>query len=97
MHIIPIVVVGKDRRILIGAWGYLNRQHPLLKLPRGLLALCRWILHGGNKRHQYAIACPDKLRIDPIAVDGIDGRHHGKREEREETLAKHQIKPGYGE
>ena len=32
----------------------MKRQHPLLELPGGLLALCRWTL--GSERHRYAIA-----------------------------------------
>ena len=75
---------GKERRTQIGPQGYLNRSaylnrsHPLLKLPWGLLALCRWTL--GGERHRYAIAWPNKLGTDPVAIDGIDGRRGGKRE-----------------
>ena len=40
---VPVVGVGKYRHILsiIGPLSFLNRKHPLFKLPSGLLALCR--------------------------------------------------------
>ena len=49
-------------------WGFLARKHQLLELPRRLLALCRWTR--GGERHRYAIAWPDKIGTDPMAVDG---------------------------
>ena len=54
-HTNIIVGVGKERRIKIGPWRYyLKRQHPLVELPRGLLALCRRPY--GGERHWHAIA-----------------------------------------
>ena len=31
-------------------------------------------------RHRYAVASPDKLGTEPMAVDGIIGRRRGKRD-----------------
>ena len=31
------------------------------------------------------------MATDSMAVDGVDGRRRGKREEREEPVSKHQI------
>ena len=47
-----------------------ERQHPLLELPRGLLALGRRTL--GDERHRQAIALLDKLGTGPMAVEGIN-------------------------
>ena len=69
--------VGKEIHTKTGSWRHLKRHHPLLELRRALLALCRRTL--GSERHRYAIAWPDKLGNDPMAVDGIDG--HGNWEE----------------
>ena len=65
-----LVGVGKERRTKFGPRWYLKRQHPLLELPLGLLALCRWTL--GSERHRYVIAWPDKLGTNPTAVGGIN-------------------------
>ena len=43
--------------------------------------------------HRYAIARPDKLGTDLVAVDGIDGLRRGKWKEGEEPTRKHQIQP----
>ena len=52
---LEIVGVGKEGQTLVGPWDNLNRQHPLLKIPRGLLAVsCRRTL--GGERHRYAVA-----------------------------------------
>ena len=57
--------------IIIGSMhDNLQRQHPLLELPWGLLVLCRRTL-GGSESHWYAMAWPDKLGTDPMAVGGI--------------------------
>ena len=59
-HYITIVGAENERRTLIGSRWYLQRQHPLLELPWGLLALCRRTL--SSERHPYTIiAWPDKL------------------------------------
>ena len=54
----------------------LKKQHPLLELPWGLLALCRRTL--GSERHWSSIAWFDEFRTDPMAVDGICGRRRVK-------------------
>ena len=33
MSTLSIIGVGKERRTLVGPWGYLKRLHPLLELP----------------------------------------------------------------
>ena len=33
MPIVRVVGVGKDGRIVIGPWGYLNRKLPFIELP----------------------------------------------------------------
>ena len=33
MPTVSVVVVGKDGRILVGPWGYLNRKLPFVELP----------------------------------------------------------------
>ena len=53
-----------------GPWWNLKRQYPFLKLPWGLLALCRRTL--GIERHRYAIAWPDKLGTDPMAYGSLN-------------------------
>ena len=68
--------------------GLYNKQHPLLELPLGLRALYRWTLGGG--RHRYATGWPNQLEIDPVAVDGIDGR---RRESGKNPVSKHLIQP----
>ena len=35
----------------------------------------------------YTIARPEKLRLDPLAVDGVDRRRRGKREKGEEIIS----------
>ena len=59
MSTVPIVGVGEEMQ-KSRPWN-LKRQHPLLELPYGLLALCRRTL--GSGRHRYALAPPDKLLI----------------------------------
>ena len=60
VHYIPVVGVGKERRIKIGPWWWnLKRQNPLVQLPWGLLALCRRTL--GTERHRFGTAWPEKL------------------------------------
>ena len=50
-----------------------KRQYPVLKLTRGLLALCRQTLD--VERHRYSIASPDKLGTDLTAeINTIDTR-----------------------
>ena len=39
--VVPVEGMRKERRTLMVQGVYLNRQHPLLKLACGLLALCR--------------------------------------------------------
>ena len=41
-----VIMAGEMERIKIGPWGFPNRQHPLLELPRGLMALCGRTLGG---------------------------------------------------
>ena len=48
----------------------INRQHMLLKLPRELMVVRRQPL--GRERHRYAMACPDKLGTDLMAVEGAN-------------------------
>ena len=67
---IKIVHVGKERPTFIGPWSYLKRQHSLLELKWGLLALCRQTV--GSERDRYVIARPDKVGTDPMAVVGIN-------------------------
>ena len=66
---VPIKAVGKERGTNICQSGFLNRQHPLLELPWGLLALCRRTL--GSERLQHTMAWPDRFGIDPMAIDSI--------------------------
>ena len=98
VYLVLILGWGEGRTKLVPS-DFLNRQHPLLELPRGLMALCRRTL--GGERHRYATAWPDKFGTDPMAVGGIYRRLHrhgrGKREEGKEPVTKHQIQPECGE
>ena len=69
IHIIPLFMVWKK----VGAHQLPEYcQDPFPRLREGLLALCGRTF--GRERHRYAIAWPDKLGINPIAVDGMDRR-----------------------
>ena len=61
---------GGKREAYIWLVRVMQRKHPLLELPWGLLALCRRTL--GSERYRYAIAWPDKLGTDPMAHGGLN-------------------------
>ena len=69
VHCAPVVGVEKERRTKNCPWWHLKRQHPLLELPWGLLALCRQTL--GSERYRYAMTWPYKLGTVPMAVGGF--------------------------
>ena len=71
---------NEERRIKKWSMVKPEKAAPVTSTTWGLLAEWRWTL--GNERHRYAIAWPDKLGTEPMAVDGIScGHRRGKREE----------------
>ena len=83
---LELVDLGKEWCVKIGPCDFLNRQRPLLELPRVarvVLALCRLTL--GGKRHRYANVLPDKFETDPMAVGGVDRCRRRKQEGSEEA------------
>ena len=58
-------------RVLKAIYGLMTRVAPISygTVTSGLLLPCRRTL--GSERHQYAVACPDRLGSDPIAYGGL--------------------------
>ena len=57
--------------------------------------MCRRTL--GSERHRYAIARPDKLGTDLMALSGLNKYMDAAAELGRNPVSKHQIQPEYGD
>ena len=73
MPTVPVVGMGKEGRISIDPWGYLDRKLPFIEL----LSLCRF---SEVNAIGIAIAWPGELGNSPMAHNGSNENCRGKRE-----------------
>ena len=85
--------MGVGEKGLTKNWsiGFLERQHPLLELPRGLLACAGGLLMVNSMGAYLRDSINSGLTLSMMAIDDMNGCRRWKWEKVEEPVREHQL------